>query len=104
MFANTDISMLPLVSTFHQLGATFMGTPVLTGPKSLVTGMQHDTNFGIFYHRQVIHEFVSFWGWLLIHIACVDDLTWAIWVSSNGSWILVKVLKLRLGRDFGAEV
>ena len=48
MFANTDISMLPLVSTFHQLGATFMGTPVLTGPKSLVTGMQHDTNCGFF--------------------------------------------------------
>ena len=48
MFANTYISMLPLVSTFHQHGATFMGTPVLTGPKSLVTGMQHDTNFGIF--------------------------------------------------------
>ena len=48
MFANTDISMLLLVSTFHQLGATFMGTPVLTGPKSLVTGMQHDTNCGIF--------------------------------------------------------
>ena len=44
MFANTDISKLPLVSTFHQLGATFMGTPVL-----LVTGMQHDTNCGIFF-------------------------------------------------------